>query len=391
MRIFVVGMPGAGNLGDDLISVMLVQHIFERWPDAEVGILHAGYPIPFTYPKQSQIRFFPMPQRRSWSKWIGRNRDIIRFIKEADLVLVGGGGLFQDSHSRFTVHRWMRYILYAGPYRVACAAVGVGFGPFNHRFSLWYLARTLAHFSVIQVRDQGSSDIVRSLGYASQIAPDVVAGTPLTNTPFVKKRDITHRPILGCSIRPWPGLRFDEVVNLIQRISHTQQMGVRLFVFEYAEPHNTSEFRYAVEVARALKERDVDVEVFCYGKEPLETFVTAFCSVTKAIATRFHANILWQKLGVPVLPLSYAPKVERLYMEKGGRVMHVDSMSGDVTDDWFQKIGLEFPFTLPSNSELFGHANYKSRSGVFLAFVVDVLETVYGSVNSILWRLRRLW
>lgn len=391
MRVFVVGMPGAGNLGDDLISVMLVQHIFGRWPDAEIGILHAGHPIPFTYPKQSQIRFFEMPQRRSWSKWIGRNRDIIQFIRAADLVLVGGGGLFQDSHSYFTVHKWMRYVLYTSPYRAASATIGVGFGPFNYRFSLWYLARTLGRFSVIQVRDQGSSDIVRSLGYVSQIAPDVVAGTPLMNTVFAKKSDITPHPTLGCSIRPWPGLKFDALVGMIQRISHTQQMGVRLFVFEYAEPHNISELCYAVKVARALRERQIDVEVFCYGKDPLEVFVGAFCSVTKAIATRFHANILWQKLGVLVLPLSYAPKVERLYEERGGQVIHIDSISGDITDDWFQKIELEEPFVLPSSNELFGATNYGSVQGVFLALAVDVLESVYGLVNSLSWRLKKLW
>ena len=39
MRYLVLGMPGCGNLGDDLISTLLQNQIKSFEPDAEIAIL----------------------------------------------------------------------------------------------------------------------------------------------------------------------------------------------------------------------------------------------------------------------------------------------------------------------------------------------------------------
>ena len=47
--IFIVAMPGAGNLGDDIISSILVKKYQDKYPSAKIGILtnleknHFGY------------------------------------------------------------------------------------------------------------------------------------------------------------------------------------------------------------------------------------------------------------------------------------------------------------------------------------------------------------
>ena len=38
-----------------------------------------------------------------------------------------------------------------------------------------------------------------------------------------------------------------------------------------------------------------------------------------AIASRYHANILWHKLNIPTIPISYSPKVQSFYEESGGK------------------------------------------------------------------------
>lgn len=383
-------MPGAGNLGDDLISVMLVRHILERWPGAEVGVLYGGYSNPLSYSDPAQICWLPSPRRRSWQEYIGRLRTISRFARTSDLILIGGGGLFQDSHYRFTVHKWMRTALDTSLQGQPVAAVGVGVGPFNHPFSLWYLKQGLARLSAIQVRDEESATIVRSLGYCAEVAPDIVAGTNLLGTSFGVQVDKPSTPVLGCSIRPWPGLNFTAIVNLIGMVCRSIGSSVRFFVFEYAEPHNTSEYDYAVQIAQSLQERGITVEVFCYRKQPINDFVQAFNSVTMAIAARFHANILWQKLGIPVLPVSYAPKVARLYEDRGGHVISVNRIDTINALSLFQTIEVSETYSLPSNAKLFRDVRFNSRYLYALGHMVGIMETGYGLSRSVAWRIKRL-
>lgn len=390
MRIYVVGMPGAGNLGDDLISVMLVQHILARWPHGEVGILHAGYSNLFPYPDLAQVSWLPMPRRRSWREYVNRLQAIRDFACASDLILIGGGGLFQDSHYRFTVHKWMRDALHTSLQRIPVAAVGVGFGPLHHAFSRWYLQQALARLSAIQVRDKESAAIVKALGYSASIAPDIVAGTSLSGTPFGVQASRPSVPVVGCSIRPWPGLNYPAVVSLITRVCQSTGSSVRLFAFEHAEPHNTSEYDCAVRMARSLEKQGIAVEVFCYRKQPIFDFVQAFSSVTMAIAVRFHANILWQKLGIPVLPISYAPKVARLYHEQGGRVISVDEVEREDAMALFQTIELSETYSLPSDEELLGIAHCNSRYLYMLGRMISIGETGYGLARSVAWRLQRL-
>ena len=66
MRTLVVGMPGDGNLGDDLISALLVRRVAERWPEAEIGVLHGPLDHPFSYP--ASARPLLRPVRGDWRR-----------------------------------------------------------------------------------------------------------------------------------------------------------------------------------------------------------------------------------------------------------------------------------------------------------------------------------
>jgi polysaccharide pyruvyl transferase WcaK-like protein len=344
LRIFIAAMPGTGNLGDDLISTLLVKQVEEKWPNAEIVVLSGPYRNHFGYSTSGRLRLLSDPRFLCRKGYWQNVRSIQDFIESTDLMLIGGGGLFQDSHSPFTVHRWLRYA-FLSKRQFPVWAVGVGVGPLHLHFSRWYLKKMLNRLTVIQVRDQGSQAWLERLGFQGEVATDIVAGSEIGWTPFV--RQILGSPTLGCSIRPWPGMNFLKVVDLITNICQTKHMRAFLFVFEYAEPRNCSEYLYAQKLARCLRDRGVQAKVFCYNKDSLEQFANAFASVTAAVAVRYHANILWQKLGIPVLPISYAPKVTRLYEEAGFSVVEIDSINSVDSNHFFHTIPMDADYRLP--------------------------------------------
>lgn len=388
MRIFIVGMPGEGNLGDDLISGLLIRKILKRWPGSQIGLLHGGNSNPFISLETTDVFLYPPPRRSNWKTYFSRRKAIQAFIKELDLMLIGGGGLFQDSHYPLVIHQWMRYSFQIKKNQFPVWAVAVGFGPLEKRFSIWYLKKVLKRLSVIQVRDIGSQRLVESLGFQTCIAPDIVAGSGLEQTPF-SRDEASARNTLGCSIRPWPGLEFDKVVDLVTLVCREHHMQSALFVFEYAEPNNTLEYDYAVRLSVALQERNIETEVYCYQKDPIDKFAKAFSSVSLAIASRYHANILWQKLQVPVLPVSYAPKVRRLYEENEGSFMLINEIDVQQALKMFQRIPMQPVYDLPAGTSVTPFVKVSRRLRAYM-LLIDIIETLYGISYGLGWRLKRL-
>ena len=268
-----------------------------------------GHSNPFPYPQASGLRFFPSPRLRQWKAYWGPRRAILSFLEDTDLLLIGGGGLLQDTHSPFNIFSWLRYAA-KSPSRCRIWGVGLGAGPIQYRQSFFYVRQMMPCFDVVQVRDQASWDVLAALGASPRLSVDVAAGSNVEELGFRKGPAVNA---VGCALRPWPGLRVEDMAALATAVAAERGSSVRLFTFEYFEPGNTGERQFHQQLAARLQKKGVKVEQFCYGATPFPEFCEAFASVERGIAMRLHANILWQKLGRPVLPVAYAPKVSSLY------------------------------------------------------------------------------
>jgi len=367
-RIVAIGMVGAGNLGDDLISVCLCDHLLGRWPNADLTVILSGKQQPFHY-SRSDIHFFSLPRPTNLLRYANEMRQLKELIGAADLILVGGGGLIQDVHSAFNVPAWLRFASLARP-GAQVWGVGLGAGPLLRRFSRFYLRRALPAFDTLQVRDNYSADLLREFGGQPEVSVDIVAGSCVERQGF-KRTQVDSA--LGCCLRAWPGLNPEAFARAIESHVLRNSMSVRLFTFEFAVPGNTGDRDLHSSIAKTLRTNGILVEEYCYGETPIETFCSAFCSVQQAIAMRFHANILWQKLGIPVCPVTYSSKVTALY-EEGGKpdaVRTLDSMGVNALS--FESLKLAVPYRLPDlvagrGSRSKGLANLASMTAAGLLF-----------------------
>lgn len=350
MRILLVAMPGVGNFGDDLISVLSVQHVYERYPEAEIGVLQYPGINPLPYPNNEKLQFLTYPWFSDLKNYKNKKRIIRNFLSKTDYILIGGGGMIQDSHYPFFIHEFLKLAAHSACLAAKVVLVGVGIGPIKGRYINWYFQEMLSRLSLIQVRDEYSLKYINTNLHQSVVSEDFVAGT--TNFPSEIKRYETDTPALGCSIRPWKSLDFDKVAGLIAKICAKRKLTCKLFVFEY-ERWYTNEYDYAVKLKSYLEKQNIHTSIHCYVKDPWLCFIGAFGSVTCAVAVRFHANILWQKLNIQVLPISYAPKVKSLYEERGGQVLSIDNLDLNLDfDKYFQTINLTDKYELPDLESL---------------------------------------
>lgn len=373
-RILIVAMPGAGNFGDDLISVGLVEHIFRKYPlGVDVGVLMNEETVPLVYPNPG-VTYLKKPQlKQGYKSFIKRKRALKEWLNETDVILIGGGGLFQDSHFPFTIHRYMRYAFMARKAKVF--AVGLGVGPIKYTFNKWYLKYTIDRFSFIQVRDQYSHDLLKEFNPCNPIyiAPDIVAGSDLQS---ISSSSLKGSAYLGCSLRPWKNFSAERVASFISKVCKSEGLSCKLFVFEYAHS-NQDEYEFALIIQQVLESHDVKTQIYIYNKTPINVFLDALKSVNKAIAVRFHANIIWQKMGIGVFPLSYAPKVTSLYSDHSvekDQVTSVDNIS-DPASVRYHKISFKEHYQLP-NLNMYSIKNVRIKH-MLLFFAFDLFDSGY--------------
>ncbi len=363
MRILVIAMPGCGNLGDDLISEILQHHIIERYPNAELGIV-CGESSSFNMVPNAINLFRP---RKLPGKFLSREGELKKYAKTSDLIFIGGGGLFQDTHSDFTIHAYLHWIYYA---KCPIICVGIGVGPIHRTWNKWYLKRTLDRDGVIiQLRDKESYEYLSQMEFNNIICScDIVEGSEL---PLKKTKSLIKT--LGCSIRQWNDIDVNKIVNVINKIIHDN--GVRrvcFFAFEHTES-SPLEYDFLVKIAEMI---NIETHVYAYGKD--HDFMESLQSVDIAIASRYHANIIWQKIGVPVIPIAYAPKVYSLYLKKGIRLYPFCS-------DNFKKqllnIAIDERYSLPVLTKL-ANVSFSSKD-TFINSIIHFFSLVSSVIQSI--------
>lgn len=386
MKFFVAGMASCGNLGDDLLSKVLVDSITLKYPNSKIGILVGEEVNSLDYIHPDQVQKFLLPRKNKLSEYLERRQKIKEFIKKSDVLIVGGGGLMQDTHFFFNIHRWLKYRY--DKRNIRTFLLGIGVGPFRFKTSSLYMKELLKDFNLLQVRDEHSQRQLRILGFKSEVFPDIVNGTRPYYFPECKNGN-TIKKALGCSIRPWKDLSLEKTAGLINKIVVNKEVSeVVFFVFENSTL-NQEEEEYAKRLSKILEERSVKTRIITYNKDSIELFFNSFSDVTLALASRFHANILWQKLQIPTIPISYAPKVKSLFRELGGQAYEAkDLYSVENISDCFQLISFDKSYNLP-NFEHFQGESFSNFNFV-LVKMVSAMDFIMSSSYSVVLRFKKI-
>lgn len=390
MRLFIIAMPGCGNLGDDLISQILVHQIDIKVKAKEIGILCGEESISLNYENiKTKIHFFKKPRRISFSKYFGRSSEIQKFLKSTDLIIIGGGGLFQDSHSFFTIHNYLKFLQYANSKIII---TGVGVGPINSKVNKIYLRFFLNHKNItIQVRDLESKILLEDIGVVSPIIlnTDIVEGASIHQFINFKKKSLKHSTkILGCNIRKWPDINVEKLLSFLKQLVDIYNFEqIKFFVFENGIK-NESEKRFAnLLISEVIKMINIEVSLNVYNETPINQFYTDFFNVNYAVASRYHANILWQKAKIPTIPISYAPKVNSLYRKYRKPVFNFNELLNQncYSFNIVNEIYFNENYILPEVPS----SNVKLKLRLIILFkVFNFIEFIYNSFKSILIRLR---
>src|SRR6185369_5759379 len=205
-RILIAGYTGFGNAGDEAIAHVITSHLRERIPDADITILSGNPPhTAQTY----GVRALP------WRDPLA----IADAIRHTDLVILGGGGLFQDywgfdpaailTREQWGLSFYLTPALLAAIYAKPLMLYAIGIGPLLSEHGRTYTKVAGDIASRITVRDHASQELFVSLGVSpdkitvtADPAFDLQPASDLPDLPAVREWQ-SGGPAIAVCLRTW--------------------------------------------------------------------------------------------------------------------------------------------------------------------------------------------
>jgi polysaccharide pyruvyl transferase CsaB len=293
MKITLSGYYGFGNAGDELLLGRIINDIRTVIPEAEITV--------FSQTPQKTADVHGVKAVDRWSPVA-----VVTAIARTDILISGGGGLFQDSTGSTSLYYYLAIIALSSLLRKKIVVYGVGVSNLR-RINSMLAARILGCADAITVRDEQSKQLLASWGISKEKV--TVTSDPVLSYESKFKKCSTGRPRIAFVLRParngvCPVEQFKFLANTLNR-----RLNAEILFIPF---HPASDLAFT----RAVMNR-MDVSSSLVTWERPEELYEVFSKIDLLISQRFHALILASLCGVPLLGISNFSKIVRFLHETG--------------------------------------------------------------------------
>ena len=304
-NLVISGYYGSKNAGDEAMLAAMIEVLQRLDPQLHITVISAD-------PEDTRKRH-PVDS----IGWLD-GTSILIAIGHADLLISGGGSLLQNVTSRRSLYYYLAIIFLAHILRTPAMLYAQGIGPIEGKFAGWLMRKVVDRVKLITVRDKGSLAELSRLGirrpHIEATADPVLAIRPAGEEAGRKilldsgvPLDV---PLIGISVRDWNGeTRFKEVIaRVADTLTKTYGVHIVFLPMQYKE-----DIEAAASVAGLMHEPCTVLEGV-YSTADLLSLVGA---MKLMIAIRLHALIFAGVMNVPMVGISYDPKIRRFLSSIG--------------------------------------------------------------------------
>jgi len=303
MKVVLSGYFGFGNIGDEAILEAMIGGLRSRDPRIEITVLSAD-----PDKTSEQFKVYSVP-RLNLSR-------IVHVIKKADVLISGGGGLLQDVTGPFSIPYYLGLIYLAKAWGRPVAVIGQGVGPVKGFLAKILTRWILNKVDLIVVRDEESFSELRSLKVKRPIfiTGDVTTILepikPDARLKVLKQEGIAkgEKPLVGFSIRKpshrLTGAKAGVYHKIIADFADgiIEKYNARVVFIPFLYPDDIIESSNIINRMR----NPVNVIIREYNTSEIMGIVG---EMDILIGMRLHSHIFAAMTGVPMLGISYDPKV----------------------------------------------------------------------------------
>lgn len=337
MKIFIIGWFGAGNVGDEAILLSMLTDIGETLPDTEFTVLSFNAEntaaLLTNNCQVKQIVYFG-------SKLCVFNSDFVgvwRSLRSADLVIIGGGGLFQDIYNWYPIPFFTLMTLLAKLLGKQIMFYALGIGPLRTWFGrkLCRLAAGMA--DLISVRDEESKKLLLDLGIDQDIYITADPVFALSPVPAERAKEILAREgvpsdsrlKVGIAIHellPWHKEKKQELACALDELAERRDASLVFIPFgQYTDSWFGSELvppvdlRFSLKMARMLTHESTVLT----GRYTPREVMAIVGQMDLMISMRLHGLIMATAMGVPAIGLTYRQETKLKNLRPMGQEFHI--------------------------------------------------------------------
>lgn len=299
----VAGYYGYDNAGDEAIAEAVVYALRSLVPDVHITVLSAQ-------PARTLARLSVEAVHRF------SPRAVLGALARCHLLIFGGGSLLQDVTSFRSLLYYQSIFALALMLGKPVAVYANGLGPIRSRLGRFLTAGLLSRARLVSLRDRHSWEEALRLGARDPLLTAdpafLLSPAPAEEVAEIRKHegwDGLPHPLVGVAPRPWPASpRF--VTEIARALDSLARDGATVVFIPMQYPQDMG----MIEQVRAAMQEPSCVLTGRYGPRQLLALTGELDLV---IGMRLHALIFAIAAGVPVVGISYDPKVDSFLAEVG--------------------------------------------------------------------------
>lgn len=295
MKIVLSGYYGFDNAGDEALLTAISGALHALAPAAEL-VVFSGAPER-TAERHGLRAVYYMSPPAVWSELWG-----------ADLLISGGGSIFQDVTSWRSLPYYISVVSLAKLFRKPVIFYAQGVGPINRPFSRWLMRLVGNRVDMITLRDEASREYLLEMGVTRppmRVTADPVFSLEAADPDAEELQAILaalERPAVGVAVRHWEALEGYQP-ELARYLDELTERGYDILFIAMDWPEDLEAAR-GVEALMRQPARVLEQQLG--SREHL----ALMAHLDLMIGMRLHALIFAASQGVPVGGISYDPKVE---------------------------------------------------------------------------------
>ncbi|AEF95404.1 polysaccharide pyruvyl transferase CsaB [Desulfotomaculum nigrificans CO-1-SRB] len=323
-KVVLSGYYGFNNLGDEAVLFSILKTLRDLRLGLRIEVLS-------NRPEET-AEIYKVTAANRW-----KLMDIYRALKEADMLISGGGSLLQDVTGLKSLIYYLGVIGLARLLGKPVFFYAQGIGPVNSKLGRLLMRLVVNRVNYITVRDESSRQdladmkITRPrvtvtadpvLGLEQKFIDEKIGGQILQEAGL----DLSiERKLVGVSVREWQGLTaYKEMLGEV--CDKLARLGYQVVFLPMHYPDD-------LETSREIVSRMEQPAVVLSGQYSVIEMASLIANMDLLIGMRLHALILAAVMHVPPVALSYDPKIDR-FMDLLGRKAAADVANPDFANMW---------------------------------------------------------
>ncbi len=271
--------------------------------------------------------------------------EVRRALKNSDGLISGGGSLLQDATGMGSIPYYLGILALARWCGKPTFVYAQGIGPVNRSLFKPFIARAFKKAKYVSVRDGESAALLQGYGVPAEkveVVPDPVMGLPAGTAETDELSSVSSgglgdahagtfaaaapgvaedaRPVVGVSVRFWRDDRadLDRAAAALEALAARAPGGVRLRFLPF---HRGSGKDADVDASRYVMERlSCGAELAPAHDDP-QRMLREVGRCALLVGMRLHSLIYAANRGVPLLGISYDPKIDQFLGRLGRRAV----------------------------------------------------------------------